>query len=89
MVTVLSAIYIGALLSEAFGAPLLKITRGLQVVGAGLLLWATLWELGWGFRSWVGESLPERVHRWIFRGFESRSLEGLVFASSTSTHPDS
>jgi hypothetical protein len=69
MVTVLSAIYIGALLSEAFGAPLLKITRGLQVVGAGLLLWATLWELGWGFRSWVGESLPERVHRWIFRGF--------------------
>lgn len=39
----------------------------LQSLGAGCILWATIWELGWNVRSFGGESLPERVHYWIFR----------------------
>jgi hypothetical protein len=39
----------------------------LQILGAGALLCATIWELGFGIRSFGGESLPERVHQWFFR----------------------
>jgi hypothetical protein len=38
-----------------------------QMLGVGLILWATLWELGWWLRSMGGETLPERVRLWLFR----------------------
>jgi hypothetical protein len=39
----------------------------LQLVGVAIILWATIWELGWNVRSMDGNSLPERVHQWVFR----------------------
>lgn len=39
----------------------------LQLIGVGIILWATIWELGWGIRSMEGNTLPERVHQWVFR----------------------
>ena len=39
----------------------------LQVVGAGLLLWGTLFVRGWEIRSWCGIMLTERVNQWIYR----------------------
>lgn len=43
-------------------------TGALQVAGAAILLWATIWELGWEAKSIGGNTLVERVHSWIFRG---------------------
>ncbi|WJN57361.1 hypothetical protein [Pseudomonas sp. SO81] len=39
----------------------------LQLIGVAVILWATIWELGWGVRSMDGNTLPERVHQWVFR----------------------
>jgi hypothetical protein len=38
-----------------------------QFAGAALILWATIWELGWNVRSFGGDTLPERVHQYLFR----------------------
>lgn len=43
------------------------LSSALQLVGVAVILWATIWELGWGVRSMDGNSLPERVHQWVFR----------------------
>ena len=37
----------------------------LQALAAGILLWMTLWEIR-ETKSWGGESLPERVRKWVF-----------------------
>jgi hypothetical protein len=39
----------------------------LQLVGAAILLWSTVWQIGWGIRSIGGETLSERVHNATFR----------------------
>lgn len=48
--------------------PSSRVASIVQAVAAGLLLWATLWQLNWGIRSVGGESLPEPVHGWLFNG---------------------
>ena len=39
----------------------------LQIGGAGILLWATVWQIGSGVRSFGGETLSELVHNATFR----------------------
>jgi hypothetical protein len=39
----------------------------LQVVGAAILLWATLFVRGWDIQTMGGVSLTERVNQWIYR----------------------
>ena len=41
--------------------------NALQIGGAGILLWATVWQIGSGVRSFGGETLSELVHNAIFR----------------------
>jgi hypothetical protein len=67
-VAVLLGWLIGSLLGDIFGCTTKGITNGLQIVGAGVLLWGTLFVRGWEIQSFGGETLPERVNRWIFRG---------------------
>lgn len=38
-----------------------------QIIGASLLLWATLFVRGWDIQTFGGVTLAERVNRWIFR----------------------
>lgn len=38
----------------------------LQAVAVAIILWATLWQLTRDLQSLGGDSLSERVHRWVF-----------------------
>ena len=58
---------IGWYLHKRFGPLSSLVNTAIQSAGAGLILWAAIWELGWNVRSFGGESLPERVHQWVFR----------------------
>ena len=71
LIWVLCSIAAGYLAGEALG----PVVRGaaaalagwLQIVGAMILLWATLFVRGWDIQSWGGVTLTERVNRWIYR----------------------
>jgi hypothetical protein len=52
----------------------------LQGLGVGVILWSTLWELGWNVRSMDGNTLPERVHQWLFRAMYSLGSALFFFA---------
>jgi hypothetical protein len=39
----------------------------LQITGASLLLWGTLFIRGWEIQSYGGVTLTERVNQWIYR----------------------
>lgn len=58
---------IGLALQWKIGICAQWLSSVLQLVGVAVILWATIWELGWGVRSLEGNSLPERVHQWVFR----------------------
>lgn len=47
---------------SAFGA------ASYAVIGAAVLLWATLAKQGWKIQTIDGETLTEKVNRWLFRG---------------------
>lgn len=69
LVWVLGSIAAGYLGGKAFGAatgsPSARLVAALQVFGATVLLWATLFVRGW--ESWGGVTLTERVDRWMYR----------------------
>ena len=44
-----------------------KVIAGLQIGGAMLFLWGTLFVRGWEIETWSGVSLTERVNRWLYR----------------------
>ncbi|MEI6624064.1 MAG: hypothetical protein WCP28_19400 [Actinomycetes bacterium] len=48
-----------------------SIPNVLQVVGASVLLWATVWQVAWSVRSIGGETLSERIH--------SATVKSMVF----------
>lgn len=50
-----------------FGEPPAVLLSALQILGAGIILIATLALLGWEIETWKGRSLPEQVNRWLFR----------------------
>jgi hypothetical protein len=54
----------------------------LQIAGTGLLLWATLFVRGWEIQSWGGNTLGERVNRWLYRALSFVGTLILVFALS-------
>lgn len=61
--------YVGGWLVGCFmmGQATGTIVRALQVVGATVLLWATLFVRGWDIQTIGGVTLTERVNRWIYR----------------------
>lgn len=56
----------GLLAAKALGSPGTGLTI-LQMVGAFLVLWATLAVRGWEIQSFAGATLEEQVNRWIYR----------------------
>lgn len=43
------------------------VISGLQVAGALLLLWGTLFVRGWEIQTFKGSTLIEQVNQWIYR----------------------
>jgi len=68
---VLGSITLGYLSGKALGTVSgpgpTRLVVTLQVFGATILLWATLFVRGWDIQSWGGVTLTERVNRWIYR----------------------
>ena len=52
----------------------------LQVVGACLLLWGTLFVRGWEVQTFGGVSLTERVNHWLYRGLYCLGTAVIVFS---------
>jgi hypothetical protein len=44
-----------------------RVVGSLQIIGATLLLWATLFVRGWDIQTIGGVTLTERVNQWIYR----------------------
>jgi len=66
-ITFLIAVLVGFLLgSIAFSLPI-SWHKIINVCAAFLLMWSTLFELGWGLRTWKGEALHELVHSLLFK----------------------
>jgi len=56
----------GVGLSAAVGSHLYSAIA-VVVIGAVILLWATLAVRGWEIQTYVGVTLSERVNQWLFR----------------------
>lgn len=60
-------ILVGWVLRHNFNNPTPYIVSLLQIVGACLLLWGTLFIRGWEIQTFCGVTLTERVNQWIYR----------------------
>ena len=58
---------VGSVLGRAFGSPPSGAVAWLQIAGAGLLLWGTLFVRGWEIQTYGGITYTERVNQWIYR----------------------
>jgi hypothetical protein len=58
---------LGVALSRAVGPAGSPTVSALQVIGGAVLLWATLAVRGHEIATWIGESLAEKVNRWIYQ----------------------
>ena len=58
---------IGLLLKCFYGAPSSLAVNTLQIIGAGLLLWGTLFVRGFEIESYCCVTLGERVNQWLYR----------------------
>ena len=54
---------------EGSVSPSLSISwkKIVEILAAFLLMWSTLFELGWGLRTWKGQALHELVHSLLFK----------------------
>lgn len=64
---ILFGISCGCLASWLIGKPFGVVIPVLQVLGAGVLLSATLALLGKSIESWGGGSIPEKTNVWLFK----------------------
>jgi F0F1-type ATP synthase assembly protein I len=60
-------ILVGWFLHYNFNNPTPYIVSLLQIVGACLLLWGTLFIRGWEIQTFCGVTITERVNQWIYR----------------------
>jgi hypothetical protein len=64
---ILLGLICGRVLRFFIGRPIPELVTWLQIIGAGLLLWGTLFVRGWDIQTYGGVSLTERVNQWIYR----------------------
>lgn len=58
---------LGKLLAYLYIQPANWLIIFLQILGASLLLWGTLFVRGWQIQTYCGVTLTERVNLWIYR----------------------
>lgn len=69
---------VGFVLGPSVGPASPRQITWLQVIGASLLLWGTLFVRGWEIETWKGQTLIERVNRWIYRALYCMGTSILV-----------
>lgn len=57
----------GFVLGALYGCATAKLVVWLQIAGASLLLWGTLFVRGWEIETWSGVTFAERVNQWLYR----------------------
>lgn len=57
----------GRVATVVLGGPSPTAIAVLQISGASVLLWATLFVRGWDIQTLSGVTLAERVNRWLYR----------------------
>lgn len=57
---------LGWAMKGVFGALSPAMNSGIQMLGAALVLWATIWQLDADVQTMGGETLLERTHWWMF-----------------------
>jgi hypothetical protein len=71
LVLVLSSIAAGYTagkgINVASGPVTSSLVGTLQIIGATMLLWGTLFVRGWDIQTYGGVTLTERVNQWIYR----------------------
>jgi|ERR1043166_7917925 ABC-type dipeptide/oligopeptide/nickel transport system permease subunit len=67
VIAVVAGVVAGTTLGAITGTPSNVTVAILQVIGAAIILVATLAFLGWEIQSYKGQTLPEKVNRWLFR----------------------
>jgi len=67
IVSIAVGYFAGKALGTVSGPSATRLVAILQVVGATLLLWATLFVRGWDIQTFGGVTLTERINRWIYR----------------------
>ena len=65
--SVAAGLLLGRLILCILGSPSARLVTWLQVIGASLLLWGTLFVRGWDIGTICGVTLVERVNQWIYR----------------------
>jgi len=65
--TVLAGVVVGWVPELLVGRPTGQVITVLQIIGAALLLWGTLFVRGWDIQTIGGVTLTERVNQWIYR----------------------
>lgn len=72
--------YAAGLAMAAFTCAAPKCVMWLQIIGACLLLWGTLFVRGWEVQTYGGLTLTERVNHWIYRGLYCLGTAVVVFS---------
>ncbi|PPC93176.1 MAG: hypothetical protein CTY33_09230 [Methylotenera sp.] len=70
LLVILSGIFGGAsglLAGQVFGPASPRLISTLQVIGACILLWGTLFVRGWEIQTYKGHTLIEMVNQWLYR----------------------
>lgn len=62
-----------------------KLVGGLQVAGATLVLWATLFVRGWDIQTIGGVTLTERVNQWLYRSLYCLGTGAVVASLALAT----
>lgn len=70
---------VGAIIGRAGCAPP-SVLAWLQILGASLLLWGTLFIRGWEIQTYGGATLTERVNQWIYRTLYCLGTAVVVFS---------
>ncbi len=68
----------GLALGTANGCASASLVLWLQIVGASLLLWGTLFIRGWEIQTYGGVTFTERVNQWIYRALYCAGTAVLV-----------
>ena len=71
---------VGSLFNLATGCATASAIRWLQVAGAGILLWGTLFFRGWEIATWSGDTPSERVNQWLYRGLHCIGTATIVLS---------
>jgi len=72
----------GRVSSRFIGVGPRGLILAMQIWGAALLLWGTLFVRGWEIQTYAGVTLTERVNRWLYRALYCVGTAMIVWSVS-------